>query len=69
MKKLKLRAARLQAGLEADFVAKQCGISVSTLYSYERYETTPPINVGMKLAQLYGLTVDEIDFGIPFSSE
>ncbi len=55
-----LRAARVNAGFTQSEVADKLKISKSTIISYEKYKSTPDIEMAQKLAELYGMTVDNI---------
>lgn len=55
-----LNSARINARLTQDEASKKLGISRNTLASYEAYRTKPDIEMGKKIAKLYGLTVDDI---------
>lgn len=57
---IKLKAARVNKGLTQLEAATQLEISKNTLASYERYTTYPDIVTAQKIAELYGLTVDDI---------
>lgn len=55
-----LRAARVNAGFTQLEVSKILKISKNTLVSYEKYKSIPDIETAQKLAELYGMTVDNI---------
>lgn len=57
-----LKAARVNAGLTQREVSEKLNISKATLSHYETYKTIPDMEIGAKLAKLYGLTVDDIIF-------
>lgn len=57
-----LKAARVNAGLKQLEVARALGISKNTLSSYENYRTIPDIEMSQRIAELYGLTVNDIIF-------
>lgn len=62
-----LKAARVNAGYtQEEVVAKLrkdgCKISKSTIISYEAYRTVPDIETAVKIAKLYGMSVDDIIF-------
>jgi len=59
-KPIHLDAARRNARLTQAEAAVILGISRNTLMSYEAYKTKPDIEMGKKIAALYGLTVDDI---------
>ena len=55
-----LKAARVNAGFTQMDVVKRLGISKNTIISYEKYKSMPDIETAKKLANLYGMTVDNI---------
>ena len=57
---LKLRAARVNAELTQAEASVCLGISRGTLANYENYITKPDIEMGQKIATLYGVSVDDI---------
>lgn len=57
-----LKAARVNAGLTQEEVAKVLNISRNTITSYEAYRSKPDIETAQKLAALYGMSVDDIIF-------
>ena len=59
---MKLKAARVNAGLTQQQACIALGISKSTLSNYENYITKPDIEMAKKIASLYGVTVDDIIF-------
>lgn len=62
MKKISLKAARVNAGLSQKVAAKKLEISNSTLCSWENGKTFPDQPMIEKICVLYGLTYDMIDF-------
>ena len=60
--KLKLKAARVNAELTLEQAAKKLGITKNTLISYEKYRTTPNMEMGAAMASLYGVQVDDLIF-------
>ena len=60
--KLKLKAARVNAELTLEQAAKELGITKNTLISYEKYRTTPDMEMGRAMASLYGAQVDDLIF-------
>lgn len=60
--KLKLKAARVNAELTLEQAAKELGITKNTLISYEKYRTTPDMEMGAAMASLYGAKVDDLIF-------
>lgn len=57
---MRLDAARVNAQLSQQEAADRLGISRNTLSNYENYNTKPSIEMGEKIASLYGTTVDRI---------
>lgn len=57
-----LKAARVNAGLTQEEVAKVLNISRNTITSYEAYRSKPDIETAQKMAALYGMSVDDIIF-------
>ena len=62
MSKMTLRAARINAGLDVKYVAGHLGVAVDTIYRFEVGKSSPRIELAIQMAELYGLTVDQIDF-------
>ena len=60
--KITLRAARVNAGLTQDEVAKEVKKSKNTIVSYEKGRSMPDIETGKALAKLYGMSVNDIIF-------
>jgi len=56
MGKIKLKAARINAGFSQKNAAKELGISNKTLCSWENYKTFPRQPMIEKLCNLYGLS-------------
>lgn len=61
MGKLKLKAARVQAGLTQADAAKKIGISVTSLSNYETNKKSPKISTLNKICELYKIKVSEVD--------
>ncbi len=57
-----LKAARVNAGMKQLEAARMLGISKNTLASYENYRTIPDIEKSQRIAELYGVTVNDIIF-------
>lgn len=56
-----LRQLRLQAGYETiNKAAEALGISVQTLYNYETHNKMPGIRVALRMARVYGCSLDDI---------
>lgn len=56
----KLRAARVSAGLSPEAAALTMGCSASAVHAWERGQNTPPANVLLRLARVYGVTVESL---------
>ena len=57
-----MKAARVNANLTQTEAANALQISKNTLGNYESGKTIPGIDVAKRMAELYGLTVDDINF-------
>lgn len=63
MKKLDLKTARKKAGYFTQAkAAKELGITVTTLSNYETGKTSPKHDTAIKMAKLYGVSIDKLDF-------
>lgn len=62
MEKLNLRQAREKAGFTREYVAEQAGVSIDTVQNWEFGITSPSMKLGMYLAVLYGMSVNDITF-------
>lgn len=60
---ISLAAARKNADLKQEEVAKKLNIAVSTLVNWESGKSEPKISQGVKLSELYGIPLDDIKFG------
>ena len=60
--KIKLNAARVNAGFTQEEVAKRLGKSKNTIVNWEKGNSAPDINAGKALANLYGVSVDDLIF-------
>ena len=69
MEKITLKAARINKGLSAKKAAQFAGITEDTLYRYEAGKGSPKIEVALKLAEAYGVSINVIDFSVPTGSE
>lgn len=56
------KAARVNAGLTQSVAADRLDISKTSLQNYENYRTVPSVTMAKKMARLYGLSVDDIEF-------
>lgn len=60
--KITLKAARVNAGLTQEYVARHIKKSKNTIVNYENGKSVPDIETGKTLASLYGMSVDDIIF-------
>lgn len=60
--KIKLNAARVNAGLTQEDVAKRLGKSKNTIVSWEKGKSSPDIETGKALAKMYGVSVNDLIF-------
>ena len=60
--KITLKAARVNADLTQEEVAKKLKKSKNTIVNYENGKSTPDIETGKALAALYGCSVDDLNF-------
>jgi transcriptional regulator with XRE-family HTH domain len=56
----RLRTSREHAGLSREHVAIELGKSYHTITAYEAGQASPPGNVLIHLAALYGVTVESL---------
>lgn len=54
----RLKKSRIKADLSYKFVAEQIDKSENTVKAYEKGRISPPINIIMKLANLYNVSSD-----------
>lgn len=59
---MSLRAARVNAGLTQKEAAKALNIGKNTIANYEKCITKPNIDTAKKMAELYGVSIDDIFF-------
>jgi DNA-binding XRE family transcriptional regulator len=57
-----MKAARVNANMTQPDAAKALNISKNTLSNYEQGKSIPKFDVAKKMADLYGLTVNDIIF-------
>lgn len=57
---IQLKAARVNANLTQEEVAKELGISKNSIVNYESYKSKPSVELAKKIAKLYGMRVDDI---------
>lgn len=58
--KITLRAARVNAGYTLQQAADALGIHIMSVFGYEHGKTAPSIHVAQKLANLYGVDMNDI---------
>ena len=56
---MQLLTLRTKAGWSQEFVARQMEVSRATIVNWERGNTEPSISEAVKLAKLFGITVEE----------
>jgi len=57
---ISIKAARVNAGLTQVEVAERLNKAKNTIASYEAYTTTPDITIAKAMAELFGMSVDDI---------
>ena len=55
-----LKAARINAEKTQEEVGEHVGKSKVTIRNYENYTSKPDVETAQKIAEFYGLTVDDI---------
>ena len=55
-----LKAARINAEKTQEEAGEYVGKSTMTIRNYENYSSKPDVETAQKLAEFYGLTVDDI---------
>lgn len=55
-----LRQQRARLGLTQEDVAQQVGVTRQTIISIEKGEYVPSLTLGMRLAQAFGVAVEEL---------
>ena len=61
-RKLSPAAARVNAGIKQKNAAASLGVTVATLQNWEKGKTSPPIGKAQRMADLYRIPLDEIQF-------
>lgn len=59
--RISLAAARVNAQMTQSDVANAMKVSKNTIINWEKYKTSPTIQQGMKLCELYNLPSEMID--------
>lgn len=57
-----LKAARVNAGMTQIQLAKIVGTTKNTISNYERYITIPDMEMGQKIAEACGCSVNDLRF-------
>ena len=60
--KMTLAAARVNAGYTKKEAARILGVTPNAIYQWERNMTTPRIDTAKRMADLYGITLNDIFF-------
>lgn len=60
--KIGMKAARVNAGLTQEEAAKRLGVNKGTIANYEMHKTKPSIDIALAMAELYGVSIDDIIF-------
>ena len=58
--RISLAAARVNAGMSQDEVAKKLHVGKQTIVSWEKGNSEPKISQGLALCKLYGMHIDNI---------
>ena len=58
MKVVRFREARQAAGIKAEQAASDLGVSITTLFSWERGDTSPDATKVIAMTQLYNVSAD-----------
>lgn len=62
LERIPLPAARKLKNLTQQNLADGCGVSVATVYNWEKYITEPSVTQALKIAEMCGLSIDDIIF-------
>lgn len=62
MKKITLKAARINRNLTQAEAAQQLGVSRKTISNWEMGTTYPSVEKFMQIEEVYGLSYDELEF-------
>ena len=66
--KITMKAARINKGYTQEQAAALLGISTQTLVNYEKGKTSPKYHTSKKMALVYGIPLDMLDFSVRKSS-
>ena len=59
---LRIEAARVNKQLTQEQAAELIGITKDSLSNYERGKTAPNVKVAKKMAEIYGVSLDDLIF-------
>ena len=59
---ISMKAARVNAEMTLEAAAKELGITKNTLINYESGKIAPRVDMAQKIADLYGMPFDGINF-------
>ena len=62
IEQITLPAARKLAGLTQEGLAKACGVSLSTVYNWEKYKSEPSVTQAKQIAAACGVDINDISF-------
>ena len=57
---ISIKAARVNAGLTQTEVAERVNKTKNTIASYEAYATVPDIKTAQAMAEVFGMSIDDI---------
>lgn len=58
--RISLAAARVNANMTQDFVAKKLHVAKNTIVAWEKGENEPKVTQALALSELYGIPLDNI---------
>ncbi|MBE6147781.1 MAG: helix-turn-helix transcriptional regulator [Firmicutes bacterium] len=61
-RRVSLKAKRVDLELTLEEASKKIGISKYALYNYEHYKNIPNIQTALKIAEAYGVDIDDLKF-------
>lgn len=65
--KITIEAARVNARLKQKEAADKIGVTVQTLLNWEKGRTVPTIDNAIKMCEVYGVDLDNLNFFKPES--
>ena len=66
---VKLKALRTERGESREALAVAVGVSYSTIANLESGRTTPLLDVAVRIARHYGVSVESIEWGKPADAD